>query len=281
MDKQCISPIVKWAGGKRQLLPYINDMAPKSFKTYYEPFLGGGAVLFDLQPKKAIVSDTNVGLMNVYKQIKENPTEVIRSVKKYDRGVCDEQKYYKLRDKFNHYISTNTLNADSAALFIWINKHCFNGLYRENTEGLFNVPYNNKTQTVSVQSENIFNMSAYLKNITLLTADFENVSMKAKEGDFIFFDSPYIPIKADSFIDYTKDGFTEGNHRRLAWVYTKLAERGVKCMLTNHNVPLVYELYDGFNILPVDVKRMINRDANNRSGKEVIITNYNSDEKCL
>ena len=157
---------------------------------------------------------------------------------------------------------------------IYINKHCFNGLYRVNANGFFNVPFNNKRKGKSFDEENIREVSAFLQHVEILQRDFEDAIMEAKRGDFVFFDSPYVPINPTSFTDYTKEGFDYEDHVRLAKIYKELSEQGVLCMLTNHNTDLVNELYRDFNIRVVQVARNINSRATERKGEEVIITNY-------
>ena len=162
-------------------------------------------------------------------------------------------------------------------MMIWINKHCFNGLYRVNGKGLFNVPYNNNDMAHSMDEVNLINIGYYLSNadVQIKCEDFEEVCKNVKKGDFVYFDSPYIPVSPTaSFVDYAKDGFSIEDHKRLAELFKRLDKIGAKVMLSNHNVPLVYELYDGFDIEPIDVRRNINSDAKKRTGKEVIITNY-------
>ena len=160
---------------------------------------------------------------------------------------------------------------------IWINKHCFNGLYRVNSKGLFNVPYNNKINGSSMNEQNLRDIGRYLNeaNVEIREGDFEVACADVKGGDFVYFDSPYIPVsETANFTDYTKDGFSHEDHCRLAKLFKRLSEEGVKVMLSNHNVDLVHQLYDGFNIESVNVKRAINSDASKRVGEEVIITNY-------
>lgn len=167
------------------------------------------------------------------------------------------------------------LDVELAALFVFINKHCFNGLCRVNGKGLFNVPYNN-SRKASIDANSIYAISSYLKNVRILDGDFEVACDKAAKGDFVFIDSPYAPLNPTSFESYTKEGFDIESHRRLAALYDELTERGCYCMLTNHNTQLINELYGnkGYRLDVVDVKRFINSDASNRVGKEVIICNY-------
>ena len=156
-----------------------------------------------------------------------------------------------------------------------MNEHCFNGLYRVNKKGLFNVPYN-KSRRTSIEEEAVRETAKFLKTVNILEGDFEEACKDAKKGDFIFFDSPYAPLNPTSFEAYTKEGFDVESHKRLAELYDELTERGCYCMLTNHNTEFINELYSnkGYRIDVVSVKRMINSDASNRKGEEVIICNY-------
>ncbi|MCD7883192.1 MAG: DNA adenine methylase [Lachnospiraceae bacterium] len=277
MTKSKMSPFVKWAGGKKQLLDRLRERAPVSFGTYYEPFIGGGAFLLDLQPKNAVINDVNEQLLNVYNQLKIGTEAVITVVDKYDAVPCDTEYYLSIREAYNRKISAHELDAECAAMMIWINKHCFNGLYRVNSKGLFNVPYNNKNSGSSINAENLRTIGHYLceKNVEIRQGDFEVACTDIKPGDFVYFDSPYVPIsETANFTDYTKEGFSLNDHKRLAELFRHLDAKGVYVMLSNHNVPLVHELYSGFNIDAVDVRRNINSDASKRVGKEVIITNY-------
>ena len=277
MDKLRINPFIKWVGGKRQLLEILRERMPKTYGRYYEPFIGGGALLLDVQPKNAVINDVNEQLLNVYRQLKADAETVISILRELDSVECDKEHYLKKRAEYNKKIAAHILDAECAALTIWINKHCFNGLYRVNSKGLFNVPYNNKIGGVSMHEKNLRTIGLYLNsgNIEIREGDFEIACTDAKAGDFVYFDSPYIPVsETANFTDYTKDGFSYEDHCRLAELSKRLDDAGVKIMLSNNDVDLVYELYDGFKIKGVDVKRAINRDASKRTGKEVIITNY-------
>lgn len=277
MDKLRINPFIKWVGGKRQLLEILRERMPKTYGRYYEPFIGGGALLLDVQPKNAVINDVNKQLLNVYRQLKTDAEAVISILRELDSIECDKEHYLKKRTEYNKKIAAHILDTECAALTIWINKHCFNGLYRVNSKGLFNVPYNNKIGGVSMNEENLRTIGLYLNsgNIEIREGDFETACADAKAGDFVYFDSPYIPVsETANFTDYTKDGFSYEDHCRLAELSKRLDDAGVKIMLSNNDVDLVYELYDGFKIKGVDVKRAINRDASKRTGKEVIITNY-------
>lgn len=272
-----MKPFVKWAGGKGQLVDKLLAKAPKVFNRYYEPFVGGGALLLALAPHKATINDTNEQLINVFNQLQTNIDGVMSVIRTLDSVECNKEYYYRIREQYNSKIIANELDEECAGLMIWMNKHCFNGLYRVNKKGLFNVPYNNQTTKKSFDEDNLRHIGEYLRKnkVNISCMDFERICSRVRTGDFVYFDSPYLPISTTAnFTDYTAAGFTMADHERLAILFRKLADKGVKVMLTNHNVPLVKELYRGFHIDEVDVKRLINSDANKRIGKEVIITNY-------
>ena len=277
MANKNLMPFVKWAGGKRQLLGEIFKRMPQSYNTYYEPFVGGGAVLFGLHPDKVVINDLNISLVHAYRTITSTPRDFIECVQRLDRNLREDGKdyYYFLREHYNNKLLDNELDIEFAAIFVCINKHCFNGLYRVNSKGLFNVPYNN-SKGDSINEESILEVSEYLKKITIIQGDFEEACQNAKKEDFLFFDSPYAPLNATSFKSYTKEGFNIDDHRRLALLFDDLTKRGCYCMLTNHNTEFIHSLYanKGYTIDEVNVKRMINSDASNRVGKEVIICNY-------
>lgn len=272
-----IVPFIKWAGGKRQLLDQIKERMPKTFNRYYEPFVGGGAVVFELLPENAVINDINRALINAYRQICHSPEEFLHAVNLLDGEMWEDGKayYYMLRRRYNDKLVKEEFDAELAALFVFMNKHCFNGLYRVNGKGLFNVPYNN-SRLQSVDQESIRAISAYLKKIVIREGDFQAACAEAEEGDFLFFDSPYAPLNPDSFESYTKEGFDVESHKRLAKLYRELTKKGCYCMLTNHNTEFIHELYgnQGYQIDVVSVKRMINSDASKRVGEEVIICNY-------
>ena len=277
MSNSSVAPFVKWAGGKRQLIPQIRERMPKKYANYYEPFVGGGAVIFDLLPANALINDINKALINTYRQICDTPENFIEAVDKLDKEMPEDGKeyYYSLRERYNDKLMKSEYDLELASLFVFINKHCFNGLYRVNGKGLFNVPYNNSRRT-SIDEEIIMKTSKYLKGVTIIDGDFEEACKNAKKGDFVFLDSPYAPLNPTSFESYTKEGFDVESHKRLSRLYDNLTDRGCYCMLTNHNTRLINDLYGnkGYKIEVVSVKRMINSDASNRVGKEVIICNY-------
>lgn len=268
------APFVKWAGGKRQLLEHLSVRMPKEYTDYYEPFVGGGALLFHQKPSWAFINDINRELIHTYTEIRDHVGPLSVLLSSMDQVTCTKEFYYEMRGRYNDKLKTKDYDTEMAALFIYLNKHCFNGLYRVNRKGQFNVPWNQKEQVRSVDVENIKNISYYLKSVTITCQDFEASLETAKKGDFIYFDSPYAPLNPTSFDSYTKEGFTEEEHRRLAKVFRELSERGCYCMLTNHNTELIQELYQDYLQEEVDVRRAINSDPKKRVGKEVIIRNY-------
>ena len=272
-----MTPVLKWAGGKGQLLDVIRARMPQSYRNYYEPFLGGGAVFFSVAPKRAFVNDINEQLINLYRQLKASPAAVIGILEKLDAVPCDKAFYLDVRKRYNLKISRRELDAECAALMVWTNKRCFNGLYRVNSKGLFNVPYNNRVHVRSVSPENVLSIGKFLQSadISFSCADFEYACRDVSAKDFVYFDSPYVPVNgAANFTSYTKDGFTWEDHQRLAALFRRLDAIGAKLMLSNHDAPLVRRLYDGFSIQSIPVKRLINCDGKKRTGQEVLITNY-------
>ena len=277
MSNSSVAPFVKWAGGKRQLIPQIRERMPEKYNDYYEPFIGGGAVIFELLPANALINDINKALINTYRIICNESDAFLKEVNRLDNDMWEDGKkyYYSIREHYNDKLMRSEYDVELAALFVFINKHCFNGLYRVNGKGLFNVPYNN-SRRVSVDEDVIIATSEYLRGVTIIDGDFEQACKNAKKGDFVFIDSPYAPLNPTSFESYTKEGFDIESHKRLAKLYDELTARGCYCMLTNHNTELINELYGNkdYKIDVVSVKRMINSDASNRVGEEVIICNY-------
>lgn len=276
-----MKPIVKWVGGKQGNLKYIKELLPPTYNTYYEPFAGGLAVLLELNPTNSTINDINPELINTYMMIRDQVEDVILCLTYLDtehEAAADPKAfYYKIRSDFNWNLGMQ--RPPQAARFIYLNKHCFNGLYRVNSKGEFNVPFNGKLSGRSYDPDQLRELSSRLKNVRILNTDFEAAVKGASVGDFVFFDSPYAPITATSFTDYTKEGFSYEDHVRLSKLFRELTNRGCYCMLTNHDTQLIRELYKDFRIEVVDVRRSINRNGSDRTGKEVIITNYGLEDK--
>lgn len=276
--KEIPAPLVKWAGGKRQLLGEIDVRRPQTFGRYFEPFFGGGAVFFHLQPGHAYINDLNPALINLYTTVRDSCEEFLNELATLDAGIAptkEETKeyYYTQRSRYNELLASEIYDVETAALLVFLNKHCFNGLYRVNAKGAFNVPYNTSLRP-SFDEKNVHSVAQSLKNATITCDDFEPAVQDARPGDFIFLDSPYAPLNDTSFEAYTKEGFLESDHRRLAQLFYELDQHGCKLMLTNHDTPLIRELYSNYKIDVVDVRRSINSNAAKRTGTEVIVTNY-------
>ena len=271
-------PFVKWAGGKRQILDKLKKLVPEDFNTYYEPFVGGGALLFDLAPENAIINDSNEELINVFNILcnEKKYSKMCRYLNKFERKH-DEEFYYEIRNIDRNKKKFNKLNdSKRAARTIYLNKSCFNGLYRVNSKGEFNVPFGKKTKVNTYDGENLLNVHSYLtlNNISILCTDFEDAVSTAKEGDFVYFDPPY-DSDTSTFNSYTEDGFNKDEQRRLAKVFKELDKKGVKVMLSNHNTTLIKELYKDYNFYVIEAKRSINSNGKKRGKvEEVIITNY-------
>lgn len=275
--KPALAPVLKWAGGKRQLLPHLTAHQPATYNTYHEPFIGAGALLLHNQPRTAHINDTNEQLTNLYIHIRDNPNIIIDTIHTLDAHPATTENYQRNRIRYNHKISTHTLDAECAALLIWINKHCYNGLYRVNSKGQFNTPYNKNTKGTRLDETNLYAISDYLNtcNITVTTSDFEHACQTVQPDDFVYFDSPYLPESATAdFTAYTQTGFTLEDHHRLAELYTTLNAQGAKLMLSNNSTPLAHTLYRRYNIVTIPARRNINRDGAKRTSTEIIVTNY-------
>ena len=271
-------PFVKWAGGKRQILNELKKYIPEEYNTYYEPFIGGGALLFELAPKNAVINDSNEELMNVYSVLcePEKYNNMCKVLNKYEREH-NEEFYYEIRNKDrNKGMFSRMSDYTRAARTIYLNKSCFNGLYRVNSKGEFNVPFGKKNKVNTYDGENLLNVHYYLtnNNITIDCCDFEASLSTAKKGDFVYIDPPY-DSDTGTFNSYTENGFDKEEQRRLSRVFKELDSRGVKVMLSNHNTTLINELYKEYNIHVIEAKRSINSKGNKRGKvEEVIITNY-------
>ena len=274
-------PFVKWAGGKRQILDKLIKYVPEDFNTYYEPFVGGGALFFELSPKNAVINDSNEELINVFRCIKdeEKLTKMSNELNHHEANHSEEY-YYKIRNIDRDKNKFNRLSDyKRAARTIYLNKACFNGLYRVNSKGEFNVPFGKKLKVNTYEGQNIGIIHAYLNfnNIKILSIDFEEAVKDAKEGDFIYFDPPY-DSDTSTFNSYTEDGFSKDEQIRLSNVFKNLSDRGCYVMLSNHNTVLINELYKDLYIHKITAKRNINSNGKKRGKvEEVIITNYEID----
>lgn len=276
-------PFVKWAGGKRQIVDKLLMYAPDEFNTYYEPFVGGGALLFELSPKKAVINDSNKELINVYNVLRneEKFKKMCSILNTYEKNNSEEF-YYELRNKDRNKSSFDRLSDyKRAGRTIYLNKACFNGLYRVNSKNEFNVPFGKKTKVNTYDIGNLITVSNYLtmNDIKILNVDFEDSVKDAQKGDFIYFDPPY-DSETSIFNSYTEEGFGKEEQRRLAKVYKELSNKGCYVMLSNNNTTLIKELYKDFNIHIIEAKRSINSNGKKRGKvEEVIITNYKNDRE--
>jgi DNA adenine methylase len=271
-------PFVKWAGGKAQLLEAFERFFPANFGVYHEPFLGGGAVFFHLVNRRArfeaILSDTNAELINAYRVIKGQVDDVITLLENHRAEYrADPRNYF-----YSVRASEPEPKVERAARLIFLNKTCFNGLYRVNKKGEFNVPCGWYLDPSIFDEENLRSVSTALgwSDTKLRVADFEEATKDAKKGDFVYFDPPYHPLsKTSSFTGYTREDFTEKDQERLATKFRELDRKGCLVMLSNSYTPRVFDLYEGFEIQTVHATRMINCKAEGRGKiKELIVRNY-------
>ncbi|MBN2718757.1 MAG: DNA adenine methylase [Deltaproteobacteria bacterium] len=262
-------PFLKWVGGKRQVMPHLIAALPGNFNRYFEPFLGGGALFFELQPVRAFLSDTNDELIGTYAAIRDNVGGVIRHLK---RHRYTEDYYYQMRDRNPARLSPE----GRAARMIYLNRTGFNGLYRVNSKGQFNVPFGRHSNPCICNDDNLRLVAASLAGVALRIASFEHVLEFARKGDLIYMDPPYIPLSQTSnFVAYQKHGFGMDNQEALAEVFEKLDRRGCYVMLSNSDVPWMKRRYAGFRIRRIRAARCVNSKASARGPVgEVIVTNF-------
>ena len=300
-----IKPFVKWAGGKGSLLNQLNNYYPLVLKNgkiecYIEPFVGGGAVLIDIlqnyDVKEAYAFDINIDLINSYNVIKNNVEELITNLKLLEKEYLnlekdDRKKYfYNIRKQYNSYrITKDEMSLQKAIEFIFLNRTCFNGLYRVNKNGDFNVPMGNYKNPTICDEENLRALSELIKNVNFEYGDYKASQKYIKKNTFVYFDPPYRPLNITSgFTSYTKENFDDENQKELALYYKELNNNNVKVMLSNSNPKntnkedcFFENIYKGFNINEVYAKRMINANSNGRGEiSELLITNYESDSSC-
>lgn len=278
-NNKLVAPVVKWVGGKRQLLPEIKKYSPKKYNTYFEPFVGGGAVLFELQPKNAIVNDINKELINLYSVIQNNVDDLIEKLSDTESYSNTSDCYYRVRELDREPQKYNKMTGvDRAARILYLNKTCYNGLYRVNSMGEFNSPFGSYKNPNIINSITLKAVSKYFNesNIKFLNGDFEKTVKTAKKDDFVYFDPPYAPIsKTSNFTGYNENGFGENEQIRLKELCDTLDKKGVKFLLSNSDCEFIRELYKDYNIVTIKAKRTINSNANNRGAiSEVLIRNY-------
>lgn len=275
-----VKPVLKWAGGKRQLMPQILEYIPKKFGRYYEPFVGGGALFFELQNSKSTINDFNTELILTYKSIRDNLDQLVQLLKQHEQNNSSEY-YYEIREWDRNGIIDNKNNVERAARFIYLNKTGFNGLFRVNSQNQMNTPYGRYKNPAIVNAEILTAVSEFLNDpkVEILNGDFEEAVKNAKRGDFVYFDPPYAPLVDDkkSFVGYTLNGFDAKEQERLRDLFNALTNKGVKVMLSNSSVPYIHDIYSEYKdtTIVVPAKRSINSRSSGR-GKvdEVLIMNY-------
>ena len=270
-----VMPFLKWVGGKRQLMNEIEPLIPSKISTYYEPFIGGGAVFLSQQPKKAVINDYNAELINVYKMVRDNVEELIEDLATHEN---ESEYFYKIRlqDREEGFDELSALKR--ASRVIYLNKTCFNGLYRVNSSGEFNTPFGRYKSPNIVNEPVLRAVSKYLQNnnIQLLSGDFEDALKGARKGAFVYLDPPYDPLsKSSNFTGYVEGGFGSDQQERLRDVCVNLHQKGVNFLLSNSATLFVKELYKDFEIIEVGAKRHINSVASKRGEvTEVLVRNY-------
>jgi DNA adenine methylase len=273
-DKSDIQPFLKWAGGKRQLLHEIKKYMPNTFDCYYEPFLGAGAVLFELQPDKAVINDSNFELINCYNVIKNNLEELILDLSTHQHT---QEYYYNIRALDRDINYSEISNIKKASRFIFLNRTCFNGLYRVNSKGYFNVPFGKYQNPNFQNSELLKKVSNFLnKNIKICNDDFYTILKDAKKDDFIYLDPPYDPVnQTSSFTSYQAKPFDRHEQVRLKNTFDELNQRGCKIMLSNSSTEFINELYKEYRMIRVQATRQINSKSSSRGKvEELLILNY-------
>jgi len=260
-----IKPFLKWAGGKTQLLSELSEYIPSKFNKYIEPFIGGGAFYFFLNPEKAVISDLNEDLIITYKTVENDLENVINILREYKH---EESFYYDIRA----LRPKNLSKAERAARFIYLNKTCFNGLYRVNKKGEFNVPYG-KGSGNFLNEDSLRNAQKFLQRTQILHSDYlEILKQYAEEGDFIFLDPPYYPVgKYSDFKRYTKEFFYHEDHVNLKEEFDRLVDLGCQVLLTNSDNPVILDLYKDYEIKTVETRRMISSNPDTRTGKDIIV----------
>ncbi|WP_159649317.1 DNA adenine methylase [Erysipelothrix aquatica] len=279
IEKKNVKPVLKWVGGKRQLIDKIIPLIDINNKTYVEPFVGGGAILFELQPKRAIINDYNAELMNVYQVIKESPKQLL-DLLSIHKNNNSESYYYETRSIDRNGDYNKLSDVERAARIMYLNKTCYNGLYRVNSLGQFNSPFGRYKNPNIVNEITIKAVSKYFNenDVKIVTGDYRKVLDTVDSNCFVYLDPPYMPLSiSSSFTSYTNNGFDLKDQIILRDECIRLHKKGVKFIQSNSSSEKVYELYsniDGFSILTVNASRAINSKADKRGAiKEVLITN--------
>jgi len=264
-----MKPILKWAGGKTAILDTIIKLIPDNYSTYYEPFVGGGAVFFNISNKDSVINDKNIELINCYMQLRDHCEELILLLDDLQINHSEE-KYYELRSVFNLRKATGNLDVYDAALMIYLNKAGFNGMYRENSNGCFNIPSGKRKVVKLYDKNNLLEVSERLKHVVIKSGDFQDAIKDAQEGDFVYFDSPYDL----TFSDYQRGGFPRKDHERLFNLCKELTNKNIYFLLSSSDSEFIRELYKDFEIIEIKVQRMIGFKRNRKIETELLIKNY-------
>lgn len=276
-ESKLVVPFLKWAGGKRQLMPEIRKMLPNGVTThpYYEPFIGGGALFFELLPKRAVINDYNEELINVYTVIRDNPSELIEDLKRHKNTA---EYFYKIRAIDRQPLFSNLTRIERASRIIYLNKTCYNGLYRVNNAGEFNSPFGRYKNPNIVNEPVIKAVSKYLNSsqIQISSCDYALILKDIPTDSFVYLDPPYHPIsESSSFTGYVQGGWDEGDQLRLRDVCNRLRDNGIKFLLSNSASDFIREIYSDYNIHIVQAKRSVNSNSSRRGQvDEFLIRNY-------
>jgi len=280
-ENEIVSPLLKWAGGKRHIAELLAGFLPTDWRSgkYYEPFMGGGAMFLRLRPERARLSDLNPRLIGFYSFVKDSPKTLLGRINKlhrrFESAPADQKgdSFYEMRSRFN---KSDPREIESASLLYALNKLCFNGLYRENSKGMFNVPFGNKKRFPPVDEDQFLAISNLLSDAELKTSDFVTAVETAETDDFVYFDPPYIPINpTSSFTAYSSAGFGIDDQKRLAELMLNLAHRGVRAMCSNSDSALTREVYSSLRIDVIQAPRMVSASSDGRKlVNELVIRNY-------
>ena len=272
ISKKRAKPFLKWAGGKGNLIKYLKSFFPSNFNTYFEPFLGGGAIFFHLNPEKAMINDFNEELIDVYVEIKNNPEKLMIALDKLQPKVDDKDFFYSIRAKKTSRMST--LNRVCRTIFL--NKTCFNGMYRVNSKGEFNVPKGSMKNPRLYNRENLVACSESLQETEIVSGDYKNVLKKVKKNDFVYLDPPYDPLsKTSSFTSYTKNDFGKDEQLELANLFEALNKKGAILMLNNSDTEYTRELYKNYRIEIIKAPRFVAAKGKSRKPvNELVVMNY-------
>lgn len=263
-------PIIKWVGGKTKLLPEIATRLPRTYGRYFEPFAGGAAVFFHLGPERAVLSDRNADLIGMYRAVAADPDGVIRRLSLH-RDAHDTDHYYQMRARWND-AAVSWTPLDRAAAFIYLNRTCFNGLWRVNKRGGFNVPMGRYKNPAICDAETIHRAATVLRGATLLCGDYQAAVADAGPGDLVYFDPPYDPVtETANFTAYTGDGFSRDDQAALADTVRTLAARGCAVVLSNSDTPYIRSLYRGLRVDRVRCPRAINSDPSRRGDVDEVL----------